>query len=222
MIYFRINAAWENRRTSHTKISFDSSVQVCCWDRSVPQPHDCNLASLSNDRRLTRNGIKEVASDAFNGTKMHRLWVTARRHNYKQKIYQKVALIFDFFSLFPPSLSGASVATSSLLTSTPTPLWVPVSWWYCKHDIQQWTHGYVIHRPHGRHHLLISGCRRERSVCVCVGGGWKKKKKNYTKRARFTVKINRAGEVINERERDFFFFFYPVYSQKKRHIFLLK
>ena len=157
----------------------------------MPQPHDCNLASLSNDRRLTRNGIKEVASDAFNGTKMHRLWVTARRHNYKQKIYQKVALIFWFFffslSLFPPSLSGASVATSSLLTSTPTPLWVPVSWWYCKHDILQWTHGYVIHRPHGRHHLLISGCRRERSsvawrvcVCLCVCRVVVKRKKKIT------------------------------------------
>uniref|UniRef100_A0A3B4F1D7 Follicle-stimulating hormone receptor-like n=1 Tax=Pundamilia nyererei TaxID=303518 RepID=A0A3B4F1D7_9CICH len=49
------------------------------WKCSVLEPHDCNLASLSNDRRLTRNGIKEVASDAFNGTKMHRLFLRGNR-----------------------------------------------------------------------------------------------------------------------------------------------
>lgn len=42
-------------------------------DSSVLQLRVRNLALLSADRRLTRNGIKEVASDAFNGTKMHRL-----------------------------------------------------------------------------------------------------------------------------------------------------
>uniref|UniRef100_A0A8C4I7Z5 Thyroid stimulating hormone receptor n=1 Tax=Dicentrarchus labrax TaxID=13489 RepID=A0A8C4I7Z5_DICLA len=42
-------------------------------------PHDYNLASFSNDRRLTRNGIKEVASDAFNGTKMHRLFLRGNK-----------------------------------------------------------------------------------------------------------------------------------------------
>uniref|UniRef100_A0A7N6AW69 Thyrotropin receptor n=1 Tax=Anabas testudineus TaxID=64144 RepID=A0A7N6AW69_ANATE len=49
--------------------------KVYCWESSVLEPHDCNLASLSDDRRLTRNGIKEVASDAFNGTNMHRLFL---------------------------------------------------------------------------------------------------------------------------------------------------
>lgn len=43
---------------------------------SVAQLDVCNLASLPRDRRLNRNGIKEVESDAFNGTKMHTLWVT--------------------------------------------------------------------------------------------------------------------------------------------------
>lgn len=121
-----------------------------------------------------------------------------------------------FFSFFLPSLSGASVATSSLLTSTPTPLWVPVSWWYCKHDIQQWTHGYVIHRPHGRHHLLISGCRRERSSVACVWGGWKKNKKLHKTCQIYGKNKPRAGEVINGRERDFFFFFLILCIPRRR------
>uniref|UniRef100_A0A3Q2FJH7 Thyrotropin receptor n=1 Tax=Cyprinodon variegatus TaxID=28743 RepID=A0A3Q2FJH7_CYPVA len=42
-------------------------------DLSKIQSAAPHLASLSDDRRLTRNGIKKVASDAFNGTKMYRL-----------------------------------------------------------------------------------------------------------------------------------------------------
>uniref|UniRef100_A0A3B4F596 Follicle-stimulating hormone receptor-like n=1 Tax=Pundamilia nyererei TaxID=303518 RepID=A0A3B4F596_9CICH len=58
---------------------FDFKNLFYSWKCSVLEPHDCNLASLSNDRRLTRNGIKEVASDAFNGTKMHRLFLRGNR-----------------------------------------------------------------------------------------------------------------------------------------------
>lgn len=58
---------------------------------------------------------------------------------------------------------------------------------------------------------------------ACVCGVAEKKTKNYTKRARFTVKINREQVKSLTGERGtFFFFFNPVYSQKKRHIFLLK
>lgn len=46
---------------------------------------------------------------------------------------RKKAHVFNSSLLRP--LSGFSEATNSLLTSVPTPLWVPVSWWYCKHDI---------------------------------------------------------------------------------------
>uniref|UniRef100_A0A3B4F534 Follicle-stimulating hormone receptor-like n=1 Tax=Pundamilia nyererei TaxID=303518 RepID=A0A3B4F534_9CICH len=62
------------------RLRFFLSLKTDCdWKCSVLEPHDCNLASLSNDRRLTRNGIKEVASDAFNGTKMHRLFLRGNR-----------------------------------------------------------------------------------------------------------------------------------------------